>query len=170
MNDPLGYQGKTCVVTGAASGMGKATCELLIELGAEVYALDRNIVELPGSKAFLTCDLSSKQSIDEAFTAIPSHIDCFFGVAGLSGAKTDYWTTFTVNFIANKYITDTHLDKRMAAGGAIVYVTSTGGLMWEKWKREYVKIMDCATWDEMVAFMKRVSPRNGVGIMAYTLS
>ena len=170
MSDLLGYQVKTCVVTGAASGMGKATCDLLIELGANVYALDRNVVELPGSKAFLACDLSNKQSIDEAFTAIPGHIDCFFGVAGLSGAKTDYWTTFTVNFIANKYITDTYLDKRMSTGGSIVYVTSTGGLMWEKWKREYVKVMDCTTWDEMIAFMKHVSPKNGVGIMAYTLS
>lgn len=34
----------------------------------------------------------------------------------------------------------------------------------------YVKVMDCKTWDEMVAFMKSVSPKDGVGVMAYTLS
>lgn len=33
-----------------------------------------------------------------------------------------------------------------------------------------VKVMDCKTWDEMVAFMKSVSPKDGVGVMAYTLS
>ena len=30
--------------------------------------------------------------------------------------------------------------------------------------------MDCKSWDEMVAFMKSVSPKDGVGVMAYTLS
>lgn len=36
------YQNKVCVVTGAASGIGKALCEKLVALGAQVYALDRN--------------------------------------------------------------------------------------------------------------------------------
>lgn len=40
MKDYLGYTGKVCVVTGAASGMGKATAEMLVDLGAMVYALD----------------------------------------------------------------------------------------------------------------------------------
>ena len=30
--------------------------------------------------------------------------------------------------------------------------------------------MDCSTWEEMAAFMKKVAPKNGVGIMAYSLS
>ncbi len=150
--------------------MGKAVCQMLIGMGARVYGMDRNVCELDGMEKFITCDLSKKESIDNAFTQIPEKIDRFFGVAGLSGAKTGYWTTFTVNFIANKYITDTYLDKRMDRGGAIVYVTSCGGLMWEKWKKEYIKVMDCKTWDEMVAFMKKISPKDGVGVMAYTLS
>lgn len=64
----------------------------------------------------------------------------------------------------------TYLEKRIPSGGSIAYVTSCGGLMWEKWRKEYVKVMDCKTWDEMVAFMKSVSPKDGVGVMAYTLS
>lgn len=170
MQDYFGYNDKVCVVTGSASGMGKAVCEILIELGAKVYGLDRNELQIKGMEKFIQCDLSSKQSIDDAFKAIPEKIDCYFGVAGLSGAKTGYWTTFTVNFIANKYITDIYLDKRMDKGGAILYVTSCGGLMWEKWQKEYKKVMKCKTWDEMVKFMKKVSPKDGVGIMAYTLS
>ena len=58
----------------------------------------------------------------------------------------------------------------MEAGDAIAYVTSTGGLMWEKWQKEYRAVMDCSTWEEMTAFMKKVAPKNGVGIMAYSLS
>ena len=119
---------------------------------------------------FIHTDLSDKASIDHAFTLLPEHIHCFFGVAGLSGAKTDWWTTFTVNFSANKYITETYLEKRMKEGDAIAYVTSTGGLLWEKWQKEYRAVMDCSTWEEMAAFMKKVAPQNGVGIMAYSLS
>lgn len=170
MKDFFGYKDKVCVVTGSSSGMGKATCELLIELGAKVYGLDRNEFLFDGMEKFIRADLSDKESIDAAFTQLPEKIDCFFGVAGLSGAKTSYWTTFTVNFIANKYITDVYLDKRMENGGSIVYVTSCGGLMWEKWQKEYKKVMKCTTWDEMVKFMKKVSPKDGIGGMSYALS
>jgi NAD(P)-dependent dehydrogenase (short-subunit alcohol dehydrogenase family) len=41
MDDVLGYAGKRAVVTGAASGMGAATVEVLGRLGAEVVGLDR---------------------------------------------------------------------------------------------------------------------------------
>lgn len=58
----------------------------------------------------------------------------------------------------------------MKEGDAIAYVTSTGGLLWEKWQKEYRAVMDCSTWEEMAAFMKKVAPQNGVGIMAYSLS
>lgn len=170
MQDYFNYKNKVCVVTGSASGMGKAVCEMLVDLGAKVYGLDRNELQIDGMEKFIQCDLSNKQSIDDAFMVIPDKVDCFFGVAGLSGAKTGYWTTFTVNFIANKYITDIYLDKRMEKGGAILYVTSCGGLMWEKWQKEYKKIMECSMWEEMIKFMKKVSPNDGVGVMAYTLS
>ena len=169
MKDYFGSEGKNCVVTGASSGMGKAVCKMLVELGAKVYGLDRNETDDKNIN-FIKCDLSDKTSIDNAFKELPEHIDSFFGVAGLSGAKTGYWTTFTVNFIANKYITETYLENRMQSGDSICFVTSTGGLMWEKWQKEYKKIMNCKTWDEMISFMKSVSPKDGVGIMAYSLS
>lgn len=50
MKDYFGYKNKICVVTGAASGIGKKTAELLIELDAEVYALDITKIELEGAK------------------------------------------------------------------------------------------------------------------------
>ena len=48
----FGFEGKNVVITGAASGMGKAACELLIELGAIVYAVDLNPIDLPVKKRF----------------------------------------------------------------------------------------------------------------------
>ena len=40
MSDVLGYKEKNVVITGAASGMGEAAAQLLVDLGAKVYALD----------------------------------------------------------------------------------------------------------------------------------
>ena len=57
MKDYLGYTGKVCVVTGAASGMGKATAEMLVDLGAMVYALDWAEVKVEGITAYLHTDL-----------------------------------------------------------------------------------------------------------------
>ena len=45
MIDILKYPGKTCVVTGAASGMGGACARILVELGADVIALDVQDIE-----------------------------------------------------------------------------------------------------------------------------
>lgn len=53
MKDFLGFGGKKCVVTGAASGVGRAIAVALIEAGAEVYALDRNPVDVSGIKEYI---------------------------------------------------------------------------------------------------------------------
>ena len=46
MKDYFGYQEKVVIVTGASSGMGKATAEILVDLGAKVYALDWNACDV----------------------------------------------------------------------------------------------------------------------------
>ena len=170
MKDYFGYKNKICVVTGAASGIGKKTAELLIELDAEVYALDITKIELEGAKKFIEVDLSSKESIDLAMKQLPEHIDSFFGVAGLSGAKTNYYKTFTVNYIANKYITEEYLKNRMSAGGTIAYVTSTGGLYWDKYAHEFEKFTNEKTWDEMIEALHKQAKKTTLGMMAYPLS
>ena len=48
MKDVLGYEGKRVIVSGAASGMGAATTELLVELGAEVHAVDIKKPDITG--------------------------------------------------------------------------------------------------------------------------
>ena len=170
MKDYFGYNNKICVVTGAASGIGKATVDLLLELGAKVYALDIVKTPLTGVEKYIEVDLSDKDSIDKAMEQVPTHIDSFFGVAGLSGARTNYYKTFTVNYIANKYITEEYLKNRMTYGGSISYVTSTGGLYWEKYAHEYENFTKAKTWDEMIIALHKQAKENTLGLMAYPLS
>ena len=39
---------------------------------------------------------------DEAMKELPEKIDSYFGIAGISGAKNDFMTTVSVDFISNK--------------------------------------------------------------------
>ena len=57
MKDYFGYQEKVVIVTGASSGMGKATAEILVDLGAKVYALDWNACDVKGIEKFVQVDL-----------------------------------------------------------------------------------------------------------------
>ena len=157
MKDYFGYKDKVCVVTGASSGMGEATARMLVDLGAKVYAIDMNECRVDWITEFIKCNLAKKEEIDEAFKKIPEHIDAFFGVAGLSGSKTDYRTTFDCNYTANMYITLNYLKNRMSKGGAIVYCTSTAGLEWKKFKREQNKVVHCKNWGEVQEVTKKIA-------------
>ena len=157
MKDYFGYKDKVCVVTGASSGMGEATARMLVDLGAKVYAIDLNDCKVDWITKFIKCNLAKKEEIDKAFEEIPSHIDAFFGIAGLSGSKTDYRTTFDCNYTANMYITLNYLKNRMSKGGAIVYCTSTAGLEWKKFKREQNKVVHCKTWEEVQEATKKLA-------------
>lgn len=157
MKDYFGYTGKVCVVTGASSGMGEATAKMLVDLGAKVYAIDLNESKVEGLEKFIKCNLAKKEEVDEAFKNIPDHIDSFFGVAGLSGAKTDYRTTFDCNYTANMYITLNYLKNRMTKGGSIVYCTSTAGLEWKKFKKEQNKVVHAKTWEEVQKLTKKLA-------------
>lgn len=157
MKDYFGYKDKICVVTGASSGMGEATVKMLVDLGAKVYAIDINECKVDWITKFIKCNLANKEEIDKAFKEIPNHIDAFFGVAGLSGSKTDYRTTFDCNYTANMYITLNYLKNRMTKGSSIVYCTSTAGLEWKKFKREQNKVVHCNTWEEVQEVTKKLA-------------
>ncbi len=157
MKDYFGYTDKVCVVTGASSGMGEATAKTLVDMGAKVYALDLNPCPVEGITRFIKCNLAKKEEIDEAFKNIPEHIDSFFGIAGLSGSKTDYRTTFDCNYTANMYITLNYLKQRMTKGCSIVYCTSTAGLEWKKFKKEQNKVVHAKTWDDVEKLTKKLA-------------
>lgn len=149
MKDYLGYQGKVCVVTGAAAGMGRAVTERLLDLGADVYAMDFMPVDLPVKK-YVKVSLGEKESIDSAFEEIPDTIDCFFGIAGVSGQKHDFLDTVKINFIANKYIAETYLTKRIVPSGAILFVSSNAGGRYYNWINELKDVVFANSWEAAV--------------------
>jgi len=153
MKDWFGYKGKKCVVTGAATGMGQAGVEMMLDLGAEVYTLDVKPVEAPVKKA-LTVDLSDKAAIDDAFKQLPDKIDKFFGFAGVGGVRESFALTVKVNFLANKYITDAFLARRMNPGGAIAYISSLGGIGWLEYQDDYKDVCAARTYEEAVKLIE----------------
>lgn len=149
MKESLGYEGKICVVTGAASGMGRATTGLLVKLGARVYALDISPIEVEGVEAGIRVDLGDKDSIDAAFTQIPASVDCFFGVAGVMGAAFPFLKTVKINLLSNKYMAEQLLPQRMGEGGAISFIASAIASGWQKQGNlKYFKdVVDADGWD-----------------------
>ena len=76
----LGLEGKVAIVTGGASGIGKACAEALIKVGVNVVVADMNrasgekaAAELSGEKGgqvrFVGVDVTSKSSVDEMVAA-----------------------------------------------------------------------------------------------------
>jgi 3-oxoacyl-[acyl-carrier protein] reductase len=94
----FGLKGRTALVTGGASGIGKATGRLLAEEGASVILVDRQgdavaaaADELPGQVRALQADLSRADQVEglamtvEERFAMPDILVCAAGVTGAKG-------------------------------------------------------------------------------------
>lgn len=116
------YQSRRVVVTGAASGMGAAVCDLLIELGADVIGTDIEAIKKPGITA-AKVDLMSQDSID-AFVAeqADSSIYAVFCCAGLPQCFPAV-DVVQVNFLGHRYLIEALLPK-LERDSAIAVVTS----------------------------------------------
>ena len=130
MRDILGYQGQRVVVSGAASGMGDATARVLVDLGAEVHALDVQEIGAP-VKQSIRCDLLDEASIGEAVEKVPGEIDALFNCAGLPGPPFSNVDTVTVNFVGLRHLTESLLP-RIVDAGAIASITSVAGMGYKK--------------------------------------
>ena len=90
------WKNKVAVITGASTGIGKATKELLRNKGAIVYNLDRN---KPGEdgRHFIFCDVSKKENINTAIDTVfekEKRIDMLFANAGVHLFATLEETTY----------------------------------------------------------------------------
>ncbi len=142
----FGFDGKTVVVGGAASGMGKSACELLIELGAKVHAVDINPVDLPVEKSYQT-DLGDKDSIDNLINELPEKIDALFLCEGIAGFKGRELLVQKVNFYGQKYITECLLN-RIVDHGSVTYISSVGGFGWQQIYTKAVELINLPSWED----------------------
>jgi NAD(P)-dependent dehydrogenase (short-subunit alcohol dehydrogenase family) len=126
--DVLGYAGKRVIVTGAASGMGAATAQILVDLGAEVHAIDVNKPDLSGLASFTECDLREPTQIDGAVHKIGTIVNALFNCAGLPNTFPGL-DVMLVNFCGLRHVTEA-VAAHMMEGSAIASIASTAGIGW----------------------------------------
>ena len=79
------WEKKITIITGASSGIGKATLELLRKEGSIVYNLDRTAPSTP-DPFFIQCDVGNKTDVMNAIQSIhekEKRIDFLFANAGI---------------------------------------------------------------------------------------
>jgi 3-oxoacyl-[acyl-carrier protein] reductase len=131
--------GKVAVVTGAASGMGRAMAELFAAEGARVAATDINASDLPGEKGWEldVADGNAVTATIDDIVATLGPVDILINNAGVSRpapiSADDYWrawdATLGVNlagYVRMIRACMPHLVRDQA--GRIVNIASTEGL------------------------------------------
>ncbi|MEX5262192.1 SDR family NAD(P)-dependent oxidoreductase [Kocuria sp. CPCC 205263] len=139
------FGGKTVIVTGAGSGIGRATARRIIGEGGRVVAVDvvaERLEELAGACPAGTvvpvaADITSSEGIDAIVAAAGERIDALANVAGIMDGMTPLHETedglwrrvFSVNVEGTFALSRAVLPAMLAAGrGAIVNVASEASL------------------------------------------
>ena len=120
-------EGKTIIVTGAASGIGAGVAKLAMSQGAQVLAVDRNEPDYTAA-AFIRTDLSDPHSIAEAARQIPEGANALCNIAGLP-PTAGREAVLRVNFLGLREFTETLVPK-LADDSAIVNLASLAGSGW----------------------------------------
>jgi NADP-dependent 3-hydroxy acid dehydrogenase YdfG len=126
-------QGKTLLVTGASSGIGRSLCELLVQRGANVLGVTRRPSALPGHVTPITADLSRREEISGIFQSL-STLDGLVNCAGsaylsriIDGNPADWEEMWRINVMALALCCQLSLKHFPATGGRIVNVCSMSG-------------------------------------------
>src|SRR4029453_10542500 len=83
------FNNLVAIVTGGASGIGAATADLLLERGARVAVLDREVISVPGDVFGFQCDITNDAQVQAAVTAVAEHfggVDIVVNNAGIGAA------------------------------------------------------------------------------------
>lgn len=146
----FGYEGKNVLVTGAASGMAKSAAELLIELGANVYAVDINPINLNVKQSF-QADLSNKEEIDKVIDELPESLDALFLCHGIAYFPGRELLVQKVNFYSQKYMAE-RLLPRINEHGSVNIISSVGGFGWQTVYDKAVELINLPSWEDAIAW------------------
>ena len=126
-------EGKTILITGASSGIGKAIAELALQDGAHVIGLCRSVEKLATGVTPLACDLSNPEAITNAFASI-DHLDILVNNAGLaylspisSGDPAQWEKMWQINVHALSICSQKALKIFPLTGGHILNISSLSG-------------------------------------------
>ena len=163
MARPVRFEGRSVVVTGAASGIGFEMARLFLDEGASVVAGDLDPAGVPDGTVPFALDVSDEAQVEALIgEAIARHgaIDVLCNNAGI-GSTTDAATctldewerVFAVNsrgvFLGTRHA----LPHMLAAGrGAIVNTASVAGLVGLRDRAAY-----CASKGAVIAFTRQVA-------------
>lgn len=141
--NPFSLEGKTILVTGASSGIGRGTAIECSKLGATVVLNGRNtdrlnetLSEMAGDGHYiLDGDLTSEQELNKIVDQMPS-LDGVVHCAGISQIKmvkfmdkASLENVFHVNFFGPIILNSALLKKRkVKKGGSIVFISSISGV------------------------------------------
>ena len=144
------FAGQNVIVTGAASGIGKAAAELIASRGAKIFALDLNQAGLAATKAGIekaggqivtkVLDISSQDAINAVIAEIlneAGQIHALANSAGIAGPTStnteeinwnDFHKTLTINLFGSIWLTQALLPSmRTNKYGRIVHLASIAG-------------------------------------------
>jgi NAD(P)-dependent dehydrogenase (short-subunit alcohol dehydrogenase family) len=154
------YAGKRCFVTGAASGIGRATALRLASQGAELYLTDRDAdglestvaevralgAEVPEHRALDIADYNAVAAFAADIHARHPSMDVVLNIAGVSAWGTvdrlthDQWTKMiSINLMGPIHVIESFVPSMVAArrGGRVVNVSSAAGLVALPWHAAY---------------------------------
>ena len=156
--DPMrGLNDKVAAVTGAASGIGRATAIRLGEEGASVACLDLQLgaaeetaktITASGGQAFaLSCDVADPADGAAAIAAVVErygHLDVLCNVAGIGHFADDrtesleWWNRIiAVNLTGTFLMSQAALPHLLKSKGTIVNTASTAGIKGQPWSSAY---------------------------------
>lgn len=151
------FERKVALVTGAASGMGRATAQRFAAEGAQVFALDvdesglekaaAEIRESGGRIETRVCNVTSR---DDCFAAVAAaveafgHLDVLANVAGIvrfshspEMAEDEWNLVLAVNLSGPFYLSQAAIPHLLETKGNIVNVASNAGLQGQAYTAAY---------------------------------